>query len=257
MKRVIVIITICAFLLLPSLLLGDHVPETPGGVVELENHLRLFLKHGNFTPVAELVGRWEGQRFEFRYRALTLGSYYRVARQLKLGAFYRVQQGARHDDDWIDLDPGWVWRDTRGRTEQLLILDVSPRFLLGFLPGRNWVFMLKNRYLFNTFNSQHTLTVRPGVTYFLLRGRDPFLNFSFNYDLYIPLNYGSSFLYAHWPYLNVLYHLSSVVKLDFSAAYKTVTWSSSEDVIASGESDYSVKSRTLLFGLGVILEFEL
>jgi hypothetical protein len=199
------------------------MPETAGGVVEMENHLRLFLKHGDFTSVAELVGRWEGESFEFRYRALTLGGYYRVTRQLKLGNFYRVQQGERHDDDWIDLNPGWVWRDTRKRTEQLLILDASPRFLLGFLPDRNWVFILKNRYLFNTFNHRHTLTIRPGVTYLLLRGRDPFLNFSFNYDLYVPLNYGSSFLYAHWPYLNMLYHLSSAVKLDFSTVCKTVT----------------------------------
>ena len=257
MKKILFMLILCSIFISPSLIFGSHVPIPPDRVLEMENYIRVFLKYGSYTPTLSLEGRWEDENLQFRYRAITLGGYYRATKHLKVGAFYRLQQGARHDDNWINLDPGWAWWDTRGRTEHVLLLDATPRFLLDFLPGQSWVFTLKNRYLFNTYNSQHTLTVRPGITYFLLRNREPRFNFSFNYDFYIPLNYGDTFLYAHWPYLNVLYHVSGIVKLDFSAAYKTVTWSTSEDAILAGESEYTVRANSLVFGLGMILQFEL
>lgn len=81
--------------------------------------------------------RWEDEPTQFRYRSLTAGSYYRLSKHIKVGAFYRLQMGALHDDDWVFIDPGWNWDDTRGRFEHLFILDFSPRFQLNFLPGRN------------------------------------------------------------------------------------------------------------------------
>jgi hypothetical protein len=178
-----------------------------------------------------------------------------VSKNLKVGAFYRLQKGARHDDDWIDLNPGWGWRDTEDRTEQVLIADATPRFLLGFLPGENWAFSLKNRYFYNTFNDQHTISVRPGLTYFLIRDRAPLINLTAYYDAYFSLNYGDTLVYAQWPTLDVLLHLSSTVKADFSASYKTVTWSTSDDVKQSGEPGYEVRARALVFGVGVVLSF--
>jgi hypothetical protein len=244
-----------AMLQVTALVYADHIPQPPEGGADVENHVRIFLTDGRLTPAAELLGRWDDRGLG--YRSLTLGGYYRASRNVKIGAFYRVQQGVLHDDDWIDLNPGWGWRDTRDRTEHLFLLDFSPRFLLDFLPGRSWVLMLKNRYLYNTFNAQQTLEIRPGITYFLLRGREPFFNFSAQYALYVPLNFGSSFTYERYPYVNVLYHASPIVKADFSAAYRTVTWSTSEDAAESGGAGYSVDSHALVLGLGVILQFGL
>lgn len=231
---------------------AEHVPEPSGGFIEFENRTSLLLDLGRLDPLVELGGRFEEENLEFRYRSLTAGAYIRVLKNLKAGAFYRVQQGARHDDDWIEPSIGeWEWDDSRNRTEQVLILDVSPRFLLDFLPGQNWVFTVKNRYRYNAFNGQHSLLVRPGLTYFLLRSREPLLNFSLNYGMYVPLNFGETFLYEHGPYLSVLYHLNRNVKLELTSAYRTVIWSTSDDSWANGDT-YAVANRSFVVGFGAL-----
>ena len=241
-------VTVVAALGVPA----DHIPVASDGFLELESRTSLLMDLGRFDPLVELEGRFEDTDLEFRYRSLTAGAYFRLLKNLKAGAFYRLQQGARHDDDWIEPSPGvWEWVDSRDRTEQVLILDVSPRFLLDFLPGKNWVFAVKNRYQYNIYNGQHSLLVRPGLTYFLLRNREPLLNFSLNYGLYIPLNFGETFLYEHEPYLSVLYHLNRNVKLELSGTYKTVIWSSSEDSLANWDT-YTVPNRSFVVGFGVL-----
>lgn len=231
---------------------ANHIPTAPGVVAEFEGRSSLLIDLGRFDPLVELEGRLEGTNREFRYRGLSAGAYLRLNRNLKVGAFYRIQQGARHDDDWIEpaVDV-WQWVDSRDRTEQVLILDVSPRFLFDFLPGQNWVFTVKNRYQYNTYNSQHSLMVRPGLSYFLMRNREPLLTFSLNYGFYIPLNFGDTFFYEHEPYLSVLYHLNRNIKLELSAALKTVRWSSSEDSLANGDT-YAVNYRAFIVGFGVL-----
>jgi len=231
---------------------AEHIPSAPGGVVEFQGRTSLLMDLGRFDPLVELEGRFEDTNLEFRYRSLTAGAYIRLLKNLKAGAFYRIQQGARHDDDWIEPQTDvWEWVDSRSRTEQILILDVSPRFLFDFLPGRNWVFAVKTRYRYNTFNAQHSLLVRPGLTYFLMRSREPVLNLSFNYGFYIPLNFGETFLYEHEPYLSVLYHLNRNVKLELTGAYKTVIWSTSDDSWANGDT-YAVTNRSFVIGFGVL-----
>ena len=247
------------FLLVTAILLSvsaamapaEHTPSS-SGLVELRSRTALLMDLGRFDPLIEVEGRFEDADLEFRYRSLTAGTYFRVLKNLKAGAFYRIQQGARHDDDWIEPSVGvWEWVDSRARTEQVLILDLSPRFLFDFLPGRNWVFAVKNRYLYNTYNGQQSVLVRPGLTYFLMRSREPVLNLSFNYGFYIPVNFGDTFLYEHVPYLSALYHLNRNVKLELTAAYTTVIWSSSEDSLANGDT-YTVPDRSLVVGLGVL-----
>ena len=234
---------------------AEHIPAPSAGFIEFESRTSLLLDLGRLDPLIELEGRFEDEDLEFRYRSLTAGAYIRLLRNLKAGAFYRIQQGARHDDDWIEpaVDV-WEWVDSRNRTEQMLILDVSPRFLLDFLPGANWVFTVKNRYRYNAFNSQHSLLVRPGVTYFLLRSREPFVNFSLNYGMYIPLNFGETFLYEHGPYLSMLYHLNRNVKLELTGAFRTVIWSTSDDSWANWDT-YAVANRSLVVGFGVLFPF--
>jgi hypothetical protein len=231
---------------------ANHIPTDPGELIEFESRTSVLMDLGRFDPLLELEGRFEDTDLEFRYRSLTAGAYVRLLKNLKAGAFYRIQQGARHDDDWIEPSPGWwEWVDSRDRTEQVLILDVSPRFLFDFLPGKNWVYAIKNRYEYNLYNGQQSLLVRPGLTYFLLRSREPLLNFSLNYGFYIPLNFGDTFLYEHEPYLSVLYHLNRNVKLELTTAYRTVVWSTSDDSWANGDA-YAVPNRSFVVGFGVL-----
>lgn len=251
MRKRILVISVIVILATGLQAFGDHIPSQ-GGMFEFEGRTSLLLDLGRFDPLIELDGRLEDTELEFRYRSLTAGAYLRLHKNLKVGAFYRVQQGVRHDDDWIEPTVDWwEWVDSTNRSEQVLIADVSPRFLFDFLPGENWVFAVKNRYHYNTYNGQHSLMVRPGLTYYLLRNRDPLLNLSFNYGFYIPLNFGDTFLYEHEPYLSVLYHLNRNIKLELTTAFKTVIWSTSDDSWANGDT-YAVPNRSFVVGLGVL-----
>jgi len=184
--------------------------------------------------------------------SITVGAYVRPVRNLKIGAFYRLQSGVRHDDDWIDLHPGWAWVDTQDRLEHLVMVDVSPRVLLGFLPGRNWVLMLKSRYILNSYNMHHSILLRPGLSYFLMRNREPVLTLTAAYGLYLALNFSERVVYEHAPYMTVTYHTADWLKLEFTGAYRSVVWSTSTDVLALGES-YDLPARSFVFGVGVVL----
>lgn len=235
-----------------------HVPPTPENVLELEGSSRIFLDLGDFDPVLDLTGRFEGRDFAFRYRALSLGGYYRLHRNVKAGLFYRLQAGARHDDDWVLLDNGdWEWQDTRSRLEQVLVADLTPRFLLPFLPGQDWVLAVKGRYLFNTFNRHQVLLLRPQLSYFWLRRRQPLLTVSAAYGIYGALNFSDQFLYRKVPYLDVLYHLADAVKLSLGVSRRQLHWSSSADIARSGESDYSVDQSSWMMRSAVILQLDL
>ncbi|HUX12328.1 MAG TPA: hypothetical protein VMW87_04830, partial [Spirochaetia bacterium] len=225
----------------------------PKGVLELESFGRFFYQVQNFQPYAEVLGRFEDTSFEFRYRSLTLGSYYRPIPNLKVGLFYRLQAGARHNDDWIEMPTpsGWGWRDTRGRYESVAIGDVSPRFILGFI-DRNLVFMLKNRFEYNFFNRQASLFVRPGLTWFLLSDREPRAEISLQYAVYFALNFGETPVYSNAPYLEVLYHLTPNLQLVGGLSYLTERWSTSSDANIWGSGHYVVDYTAFRIQAGVV-----
>ena len=212
---------------------AEHFPEIPTGFVEVQGHGRLFVYHGDLSAMVEYVGRLEEPDLSYRYQSLTAGGYYRAHRNLKVGAFYKLQIGARHDDDWIVAPyPDWVWRDTTGRVEHVAMIDATPRFLLDFLPGRDWVGSVKARYAYNFFNGHQTLLIRPGLTYFWLRDREPFLNVSVQYPGYVALNFGDRLLYNHGPYLKVLYHVSPLLQVDVGVSRQNIYWTESAQFLA-------------------------
>jgi hypothetical protein len=239
---------------------ADHIPVPPQGVVEYSGRTAALISLGSMELIGELQGGLEDTDHRFGYRAVTVGGYFRLLPNLKVGAFYRLQAGARHDDDWVanpNRPPGWVWQDTTGRLEHLLMLDVSPRFALDFMPGRNWVLMLKGRYIVDSYELQQSVLVRPELTYFWMIDRDPFLSLSLSYDLYFPLNFGQTVIYQQYPYLNVIYHMTPNVMLELGGAYKSTVWSAGAPVRASGESlaGYPVTFNAWVVAAGVIFRF--
>ena len=235
---------------------ASHVPVLPGGPVEAQGRVQLTAELGRLDPMLEAQGLPENLAEGRWYRALTLGGYYRLHRNLKLGAFYRLQWGALHNDDWLGTpavpDWLWEWRDTSERLEQVLILDASPRFLLPFLPGRDWVLQVKSRYLLNFWNLQHSLQLRPELTWFWIVDRRPVLNLSLAYGLYFPLNFGETLIYEHGPYLAALYHVSPAVQLELSASYPVRIWTTSPDAVTAG-TPYQASVGGLVVGLGLLL----
>jgi hypothetical protein len=213
-------------------------PEPPEGIVELQGRTQLIANIGDVDLMVEGLGRSEHVDTALQsLESLTVGGYYRLLKNMKIGAFYRLQAGAHHDSDWahipISAPPWWEWgwKDASSRLEHLLMLDVSPRFLLDFLPGQNWVLMLKGRYIYNTFENQMSILARPELTWFWIQDRVPLLNVSLSYEAYFPLNFGETLLYQGYPYVNLLWHASPDWMLELGGAYKTTAWSTTEGLV--------------------------
>jgi hypothetical protein len=232
-----------------------HTPPFGQGDVDLQSRAQLVANIGSWDVLAELLGRTAGLDAPLHtLESVTVGGYYRVIPNLKVGALYRAQAGVRHDDDVI-ANPATLqgeWNDTSQRLESVLMLDVSPRFQLGFLPGANWVLMLKGRYLYDVWNGQSSIMARPELTWFWIQGRDPFLNISLGYELYFPLNFGSTTIYQSYPWLSLLYHATPEIGIEVSAAYKTTTWSTSKSWNEQGWGSYSTAINSWAFSLGIV-----
>ena len=212
-------------------LINEADPVISASAFEIHTHGRFFYAMDDFSGLVEYVGRFEDEKLEFRYQSLTLGGYFRPHPNLKIGAFYRLKLDVRHDNDWIEDGPDWLWAETSGREEHAALIDVTPRFLLPFLPGGNWVGSIKSRYEYNFTSSQQTLLIRPGITYFWIRDREPVLNITAQYATYLSLNFGAVPWYRHGPYLSVLYHLSPNILFDVGISRLWIYWSESEQFL--------------------------
>jgi hypothetical protein len=236
---------------------ADNVPVPPQGAVDFQGRTQLVMNLGPVDLLAEALGRSVQVDPALRsYESLTLGGYYRVMPNLKVGAFYRLQAGAIHDDDWVpnpSATPAWIWQDTSTRLEQVLMLDVSPRFQLGFLPGESWVLMVKGRYIYNTANGQQSIMARPELTWFWIQDRVPILNASLSYEMYFPLNFGSTPLYEGYPYLDLLWHATPDIALELGGAYVTTVWSASRSELSQDGAAYSVPASAWVVSLGVVI----
>ena len=234
---------------------AQHIPQFPQGQLEMQSRAQVVANAGSWDILAELYGKLYSPAAPLSsFESVTVGTYYRVIPNLKVGALARLQAGARHDDDVLADIPSndFVWADTSGRLEGVLMLDASPRFQLKFLPTGNWVFMLKNRLEYNTFNSQVSFMTRPELTWFWLRDRDPFLNLSFSWEVYFPLNFGSSIVYENYPYLTALWHATAQLGIELSAAYKTTVWSTSDSWVTALWGSYTTEQRSWVVSLGVV-----
>ena len=210
--------------------------------------LAMMAEAGKWNPYLDLRGTFHGAETEFRYHALSAGAYYRAAPWLKLGAFYRLQGGVRHLDDWtVALPDNHSWEDVSGRYENLLLADATPRFLLPWLPGENWVGSAKVRYGYNFFNGEQTLLLRPGLTWVLMKEREPVLNLSLQYPVYVALNFNDSPIYGHGPYITALWHLSDRFKMEGRVEFLMKNYSKT----AFG-GPWILHSRHLGMGLGLI-----
>ena len=248
---------------------GDGAPYVDPGV-DLLGHARLFLDFGDLDTMFEYVGRYDADQRLYDnqssslYNSVTAGAYYRILPNLKAGLFYRMQLGARHDNDWVDSGTGWVWLDTSGRLEHVLIADLTPRFLLPFLPGASWVISAKTRYEVTIYNDEGTtvnlqsLFVRPGLTWFLIRDREPVLNVSAQYGIYVPVNFSENVWYQHGPYVNVLYHVIPGLSVDLGVSYQSVYWSESSQFDAAWPNNRYEQPiyRHWALDLGVIYQLD-
>lgn len=232
---------------------GSHHTATSLNEPFAEPGLRLafITEKGDFDFLFDLNGSSQGEGSY--YHSLSAGAYYRLHRNLKAGIFYMTQAGARHDEDWVEEDGDWSWKDTDSRYEQILTGDFSPRFLIAWLPGKNSVFTLKNRYSHNFTNGQQSYMLLPGLTWFYIRDRSPVYNINVGYGLYFPLNYSDSLVYRQGPWLSGIYHFSAKMKLEITGNYLITNWTVQE-WDGGTRINSKVTTQSLKIGLGLIFK---
>lgn len=227
------------------------VPQPPRGrVAEYEASARVFGRAGSLEPMAELYERWQFEGLR-PFQSLTLGSYARAHRNLKLGVFYRAQKGARHDDDWtVDGAGVWGWRATGNRPENVVVLDATPRAAL----GKSLVASFKVRYEHNFTNTQRAVRLEPELAWFWLDGLTPRATVFARHGTYLPLNFGEGPFYERSWYLAGLWHATPDVSFGPSAALRDVIWSTSAAYrrASSGDS-YRTLHRSVVWGLNLLV----
>ena len=235
---------------------AQHVPIFGQGDIELQSRAQLVANVGSWDILAELLGKLQDLDTPIHsFESVTVGGYYRVIPNLKVGALVRVQAGARHDDDVIaNISTNqWDWNRTSSDGWRACSCWMSARaFSSRSCPGGSWVFMLKGRYLYNTFNGQMSALARPELTWFWIQGRDPLLNIAAGYEMYFPLNFGTTTIYQSYPWLSLLYHATPELGIELTGAYKTTTWSTSASWAAQAWNSYSTPVTSWAFSLGVV-----
>ncbi|MDC7231943.1 MAG: hypothetical protein PQJ58_01830 [Spirochaetales bacterium] len=259
MKTRITSVLLLLFLIFPaSRTAADHHNEEdrPSDHSELSPafHLGLIGEYNDWDLHLNFSGEYREESPDFYEFQSVL--YYRVIPNIKAGVFYSLHKGERHDDDWIWDGEDWVWYDSTKRYEHLVGADLSPRFLLPFLPGRNWLVYGRTRYSYNFYNGDQKLLFRPELSYFHLKNRSPRWNINGAYALYFPLNFGETLIYEHGPYGNINFFLRQNLLLGLTGEYRIRYWSSSSEFRETG-SEYSATEKRFSLGASLIWKIDI
>ena len=225
------------------------LPQSHDGELNNRITLRAFKKIKDWSLLGEYEYRTEVE--SRNYQSLKIGGRYRLLRNLKLGAYFRRTMGERHDDDWIKPDNNWIWDDTNSRGESHLILEATPRMMMSFLPGENWVGEFRINLEQNLYNDNSSLKFRPGLTYFWFNDGEPFINFYTQYELYMPLNYSEVTFYEKWIYVGMLWHTSKEVKLGLSVATRDQAWTNSKEAKSRSLEAYEITGNDIFLGVNL------
>jgi hypothetical protein len=196
--------------------------------------------------------------FEFReeednrnYKAFRIGGKYRFHRNFKAGLYAKRAYGLRHDDDWVKPNNDWIWNDSESRGENLIILELTSRALLNFIPGGTWLGEFRIQNETNFFNDQNSFKLRSGITYIWTRNAKTFISLYTQYEVYLPTNFSNESIYEKWLYLGGLYHFNKNWKFGLFYSKKSVTWTTSQTSKDLGNEDYSIEDKVNYLGIKV------
>lgn len=215
-----------------------------------EFNLRAFYKIASFNTMAEVKYRSNEKRTDETF--YTFGGRFRLFQNLKVGAFYQLAKGARHDEDWVLQNNRWTWRNTEQRQEDNIIVEITPKFLLDFLPGERWVFNFRVSGKQNLFNDNKTLLTRPGLSFYWFKNGSPYMNFYLQHEIYFPLNYGRDTIYQRWTYLGMMYHFNKTVKVSPFLSFGFEKWSHTDDFQQRTGQTYNIKENFNNIGVSLI-----
>ena len=229
-------------------------PSAPAVAFVPSIAVRTLANAWKFQFIAGGEWRWEGESREFK--ALQVGTYFRILPWLQTGIFYQGQYGARHSNDWVSFAGTWAWLDTQGRREDLGIIDLTVRQTVGG-EGSPWLLELKTRLLRNFFNGEMTFMFRPGVFYYWMRGGRPFFTFFTQVESYAALNFLPGGIHETWIYAGALYSATSWLQLGLRGEFHSWTWGTSSSYEAITNTRYNVTAHSGGVVLFAVLPFDL
>lgn len=227
----------------PSINAG-WIPQEVDTQSRTELNLRSIGKSEKYSSIIDLRYR-DKSEIENELLHLRIGKLKRLHKNFKLGGFVELASGLRHENDWQLDDGQWKWIDSSKRVEAIATMDATYRYRLPSVFNRI-VFELKNRFSYNSYNSQQSLRVRPGLNYFWIKDGHAFINILLQHEIYHPLNYGKTSPYERWNYLSILYHVDQNHRVGpfYSESWKI--WHESEETVekdASWEYEFVMKEK--------------
>lgn len=207
-----------------------------------EQKIRAFYKADDFHFLFEVKMAEEKERDS--KQSFRIGAKYRLHPNLKVGLYYNRAFAKRHEEDW-GKNPTWGWQNTKNRGENELIFELSPRMTI----TSTIIGELRTQLVYNEFNKNQTLKLRPGLTYFIFNKGKPFLNLYFQYELYNSLNFSENITYERWGYIGSLYHVSKSFLIGPYIARRKVRWANTEDFKKITGKSYQIESNTFVLGL--------
>ncbi len=201
-----------------------------------ELQARLFIPLGDWQPYSELRYRYSNpaESPNNQYGSFLAGGYWQKIPWLRLGAFYRLETGNQHDDDWHkenDTSMNWEWVSALDRFESSAVADVTLRTATDFFPGaffKTGLLELKNRAHYNVYQEEVLWQIRPGFTWFWMRGGVPVMNFFVQYETWYVSSSHRNNLWEDWTYFGTLYFVSEQTQIGSTLSWRRTFWEPSE-----------------------------
>lgn len=233
---------LCILFLFPSIVYGVVRPSSHKGT-ESSFEARIFKKLQYLELVGELKYRFELENNDYKQQAL--GFYRRENSYIKWGLFLWREEGVITDFDWAKKDVDWGWRDVQNRGVYSAVADLTLNYLF---ENFDLLFEFKNRYFNNFSRGLEQLRMRPGLTKFFRSDDKIKYSVFFQYEVYLPMNYGQGGIYERWSYLGGLVHFSNISFGPY-ISYRVRHWKNSDEFNQKTGQSFKVSHNSVVLGL--------
>lgn len=227
--------------------------DSPTTTAEVAGFLRLIAElHPDLSLLAETARTTQSVGPSPYLSSALLGTYYQPYDSIRFGLFYRRMTGALYDEDWQNDGSGWGWLPVKGRSENQLILDFSPRVPLSIRHPEDSVLEGKIRFLQSDLYHHRVIQFRPGILHPILRDGEPLWVLNGAMEFYFPLNGSDRFLYEFWSYVGATFRWMPGVEFSLQIAYLRRFWDETPEFrMRTGEA-FTLSHSSLTSQVGFI-----
>lgn len=153
------------------------------------------------------------------------------------GLFY----GLRHNEDWIDDNGRWFWRDTGKRKESITHWGIQFKKPL----SQKFAYQIKAIHAYNSFNEQQDIQLNNAILWFSGAKSVQLLELRLN----LPANYARQTMNYYSLYYGWLYFFTNTLSLGPNISYGFQKWTESLAYKGRFGDGYEVTNKVFHFGL--------